>query len=528
MNSPAQPGDLRGLMKSLCDSIRMRRNQECSPGPVPSAASRSELLEGLSEEARSVILDHLQHIGKNSPLEPLTDEEAAELVETLTQHFELESEDAVTAVRSARSVVDRRLGDALSELFLDDADPFPPARIAEFSGGPFAILPARMQEELRSHMTTVRFDDGELLFEEGTPGNGLYLVTSGTVAIRGRELNHRLGSVTAGQIAGEMALMGMQHRTADALAEGPVTALRLGSDAFRTLCERHPPIAHAITHVIADRLGQGQYDAFCSKSLNGYTIRQRLGRGGMAVVYDAVHQERRQRVALKMMSHRLVFDHVASGWFRREAMTVSRFNHPNIPKLIETFDGFGTTFIAFEFVEGETVKELLERSGPLQENAALHILAELSHALCYAHESGIVHRDVKPQNVMITPIRRVKLMDFGLAIPWQGSDERLNSAGTVPYMAPEQFFGDPPQPAADWFSFGCLAFELVTGERLISPRRMSEIYDIYANWNLSEILDRIPDGHSRMREILSVALQFTPVVRMETPELVEQLADRDA
>jgi CRP-like cAMP-binding protein len=528
MTSPAQPGpgDPRALLELLSDSFGIRRDGGSSSGSAPSPGA-FDLLEEFSEEARSVILDHLQRIKRKGPLESLTDEEAAELVETLTQCFREDVQDELTVTRPRSSVADGMPGEALSELSLDETGLPQAVRIPDFNRGPFAILPAPMQEELRSHMTAVRFDDDQLLFEEGTPGDCLYLVTSGTVAIWGRGLNHRLGSVTPGQIAGEMALMGMQHRTADALAEGPVTALRLGSDEFRALCERHPPIAHAITHVIADRLGQGQYDAFCAKSLHGYTIQQRLGRGGMAVVYDAEHAERRQRVALKMMSHRLVFDHLASEWFRREAMTVSRFDHPNIPRLIETFDGFGTIFIALEFIEGENVKDLLQRSGPLSEDEALHILVQLSRALSYAHDSGIVHRDVKPQNVMITPDRTVKLMDFGLAIPWQGSGERLTAAGTLPYMAPEQIFGDPPQPACDWFSFGCFAFELVTGQRLMSPRRRSDLYQILLTWNLDQILARIPAGHSGMREILSAALQMTPIVRMETPKLVEKLADAD-
>ncbi|MCA8999471.1 MAG: cyclic nucleotide-binding domain-containing protein, partial [Planctomycetaceae bacterium] len=271
--------------------------------------------------------------------------------------------------------------------------------IPEFTGGPLAALSVEMQRKLRSQMTEATFADREKLLSEGDVGDCLYVIATGTVMITSKNPQRDseiLAVISSGQVIGEMALMGVSYRTADATAHGEVRALKLLAKDFQQICRKHLEIAQVVTEIIGTRLGNQQQDALFSKSLNGYEIHRRLGRGGMSVVYDATHLNTGFRVALKMMSHRLAFDDYARAYFQQEADAVASFDHPNIPRYHELFDAFATSFMAIEFIEGLGLDSLIRRGGAIEEEQVLRIGSHVANALHYAHSAGIVHRDVKP------------------------------------------------------------------------------------------------------------------------------------
>ncbi|HEX6985829.1 MAG TPA: protein kinase, partial [Planctomycetaceae bacterium] len=347
----------------------------------------------------------------------------------------------------------------------------------------------------------------------------------GTVEIRtgGESGPHVIDRAGPGEVLGEMALVTAEPRSADVVALDAVRARVLPVDAFHRLAARHPVLWDVLTDLIAERLGAVPRDALAGKVFHGYRICRRLGRGGMAVVYEAGHLETGRRVALKMMSHRLVSDPAALALFRREADLIEAFDHPHIVRMFGRFEAFRTYFIVLQFVEGETLARMIASDGPLPPDRAKRILGQLAGALAYAHAAGVVHRDVKPANVMMTPDGGAKLMDFGLALRLEESPSETGRTivGTPRYMAPEQLMGRPVDRAADYFAFGCVAYEVLTGRPLLpesDPRKILEHVRSRAGTRISEspacagdpawrLLDGclVPDPRHRRLDLETVA-----------------------
>lgn len=385
------------------------------------------------------------------------------------------------------------------------------ASVPEFRAGPLELLPVAMQKTLHAAMLPRSYSDGEAIVSQGEEGDTLFVCCAGaaTVSVLTDEgKNIKIGRIVQGQVIGEMALMGVAKRTATVTAEGTVDVLTLSKEDFHHLLEKHQEFSNVITTIIGERLGNQRNDALSSATLEGYIISRRLGRGGMAVVYDAVSEETQLRVALKMMSHRLSIDDLARKWFDREAEMIASFDHPNIPRLFNRFDAFATAFMAIEYIEGAPLSSILKSHGPFDEVTVLRIMANLVFALDYAHEAGIVHRDLKPANCMIDRNGNVKLMDFGLSVPFfSGKDSRRIVAGTPAYMSPEQFRGEV-RPESDWFALGCVAYELLVGKRLLKPKNLLQLANQFDKWDIEKILSRVPEGdnniHGHLRSLLSM------------------------
>ena len=202
--------------------------------------------------------------------------------------------------------------------------------------------------------------------------------------------------------------------------------------------------------------------------LGPYEIRGELGRGAMAVVWRGFDPKLEREVAIKepLVASGTPDYAVAdlSARFVREGKAAAQLNHPGIVTIhaADVFDG--RPAIVMELIEGETLSAILDR-GPLPAPAAVAVLDQLLDAVAYAHDRGVVHRDVKPDNVFLTPDGRVKLADFGIA--HVGSGATLTQAGTIMgtpgYMAPEQVTGDPIDGRADIFAIGSIAYEMLSG-----------------------------------------------------------------
>ena len=216
-------------------------------------------------------------------------------------------------------------------------------------------------------------------------------------------------------------------------------------------------------------------DPLIGQTLSHYRIVEKLGGGGMGVVYKAEDSRLRRPVALKFVSEELSRDPEALNRFAREAQAASALNHANICTIHDIGEQDGRSFIVMEYLEGTTLKDRLA-AGSMSLHTALDVGIQIADALNAAHTAGIIHRDIKPANVFIGPRDRVKVLDFGLAKMRVPATHRADVTtiagtrqgvvmGTVAYMAPEQASGDAVDHRADIWSFGVVLYEMVTGTR---------------------------------------------------------------
>jgi serine/threonine-protein kinase len=209
------------------------------------------------------------------------------------------------------------------------------------------------------------------------------------------------------------------------------------------------------------------------QTLGRYRIVERLGEGGMGVVFRAQDPRLERDVALKVLKPDTLHDEDSKRRFRLEARALSRLLHPNIATLFDFDSDDGVEFLVLEFVPGESLARTLA-TGPLPETRARAIALDVTEALQSAHEKGIVHRDLKPGNVVITPRGRAKVLDFGLARIMTGATDLTQASsisgpsalvGTVPYMSPEQVRDGRTEASSDLYALGALLFEMTTGQR---------------------------------------------------------------
>jgi serine/threonine protein kinase len=198
-----------------------------------------------------------------------------------------------------------------------------------------------------------------------------------------------------------------------------------------------------------------------------YAVGELLGRGGMAEVYLATDRVLDRPVAVKVLGGWLASDATFVERFRREALASARISHPNLVAVFDAGSEDGVHYIVMEHVRGETLADVLRRVGRLPPNRATRIATSVADALGVAHAAGIVHRDVKPANVMLTPDGRIKLMDLGIARGIEGeSITRASSIlGTAGYVSPEQARGERVDHRSDIYSLGCVLFEMLTGRQ---------------------------------------------------------------
>jgi beta-lactam-binding protein with PASTA domain/predicted Ser/Thr protein kinase len=195
-----------------------------------------------------------------------------------------------------------------------------------------------------------------------------------------------------------------------------------------------------------------------------YRVVKRLGSGGMADVYCAEDSQLGRRVALKVLHNRFAEDREFVERFRREASSAAGLQHPNIIAIFDRGEWDGTYYIAMEYVEGRTLKEIIREKGAAPPEAAIDITLQILRAARYAHKRGLVHRDIKPHNVLIDHDGRVRVADFGIARAVTSDVTETGAImGTAQYIAPEQAQGHPVDARSDLYSIGVVLYELLTG-----------------------------------------------------------------
>jgi eukaryotic-like serine/threonine-protein kinase len=244
-----------------------------------------------------------------------------------------------------------------------------------------------------------------------------------------------------------------------------------------------------------------------------YELEELVGTGGMSTVFRAHDRQLERRVAIKILHQHYAEDPEYLERFRREARAVARLSHPNIVTVIDRGDDGGRQYIVFEHVEGENLKELVVRSGRLPVRRALELALDVADGLAFAHDHGLVHRDVKPQNVLLSREGEVKVTDFGIARSLH-MDHGVTQTGTVlgtgEYLAPEQASGKPVSPATDVYSLGVVLWELLAGDVPFVGENFVAVALRHVNEPPPSLRERRPDVTPRLEAAVDRALAKEP------------------
>ncbi len=257
-----------------------------------------------------------------------------------------------------------------------------------------------------------------------------------------------------------------------------------------------------------------------------YRILRKLGSGGMANVYLAEDEDLGRRVAIKILSERYANDESFNERFRREAKSAASLSHPNIVSIYDRGEADGVPYIAMEVIEGRSLKELILTRGPLPLATAIDYTHQILDALRFAHRNGIIHRDIKPHNILLGAENRAKVTDFGIARAGASQMTEVGSImGTAQYLSPEQARGAPVTAASDLYSVGIVLYELLTGQVPFSGDSAIEIAMKHLNETPRPPSSLRPELTPELDQVVLRALAKNPEDRYQASE--EFSADLD-
>jgi serine/threonine protein kinase len=273
-------------------------------------------------------------------------------------------------------------------------------------------------------------------------------------------------------------------------------------------------------------------DGFTENSLiSHYRIVNKIGEGGMGEVYLAQDTKLERKVALKVLPDEVASHGERLKRFGQEARAASALNHPNILTIYEIGEAEGTNYISTEFVDGDTLRDLLHKIKEPPVGQTLEIAIQTASALAAAHEAGITHRDIKPENIMIRRDGLVKVLDFGLAKLSEAAKNNVDTEGetraqvktapgvimgTVQYMSPEQTRGKETDARSDIWSLGCVIYEMAAGRPPFSGETTADVIAEIVKMDPEPLGSIAPDMPERLDEIVSKALEKSPDERYQT------------
>jgi eukaryotic-like serine/threonine-protein kinase len=258
-----------------------------------------------------------------------------------------------------------------------------------------------------------------------------------------------------------------------------------------------------------------------------YRLEAKLGSGGMSTVYLARDGTLDRQVAVKVMHREMSEQPDQLERFRQEARAVAKISHPNVVAVIDAGEDGGHPYIVFEYVEGETLKQRINRVGALGTQEALAYAIEIARGLTVAHSRNMVHRDIKPQNVLIDAEGRAKLTDFGISrqLEQDGMTATGRVLGTTDYVAPEQAMGHPVDPRSDIYSLGVVLYEMLVGQVPFHADSQVGVAMKHVNEELPDVQQRRPDISAAAALVVERATAKQPGDRyQEVGEMIDDLS----
>jgi len=366
---------------------------------------------------------------------------------------------------------------------------------------------------LLNRMTYKHIRVGERFIRQGEVGDTAYIIEQGSCLViveKDGEL-YPVGHRGEGDIVGVTALLTGEPQHAHVEAQTGMKAWVLNRALFKSMSKENPELLSFLTELVAERFDSRRPTV--DRRIGKYVATDIIGRGGYSIVYKGVHVDLNMPVAIKMMKHDLAMDPDFLSSFHNEAKTIASLNHENIIRVYDIEERFRTVFIIEELVEGESLKDLIGRLKTIPPPVATDFLIQICSGLSYAHQRGIIHRDINASNIFVLRDDRVKILDFGLACPIGTED--LTSSGTVFYMAPEQIEGEAVDQRTDIYALGLTAYEMLTGQRPFPEEDIGSLMEKHLNEDVPDPATMVPNLPEALRGFIRRACRRSPDQRYQ-------------
>ena len=358
----------------------------------------------------------------------------------------------------------------------------------------FKLLPEKTRALLGGELQSVSVARSDLVIRQGDRGDAVYFIEQGRCDILVEKEDGKQFKVAErgpGEMVGEMALVTEEPRQAHVVAATDLKLWKLSRNRFVALVEEHRDVQEFLTELVASRLESAAHTA--ERTLGKYRIEHKLGHGAWAIVYQGHHISLGKKVAIKMLKHQMAMVEEFHDRFIKEATIIADMQHPNIINVFDVEERFKTLFIIMEYLEGTPLNIVLKKNGPLPADQVIDIFRQVCAGLSYAHQRGIVHQDIKPENLYMMPGGRIKILDFGLACPF--GSENMEMEGTIQYMSPEQIESYPVDARTDMYCLGITAFELLTGKQPFAQKDIAKLMERHLTEDIPDpaaYIDNVP------------------------------------
>ncbi len=322
---------------------------------------------------------------------------------------------------------------------------------------------------------------------------------------------HPVGHRGEGDVVGMMSALTGEPMNMHVEAETDMDVWVIDKARFTNMPQNDPDLYSFLTELVVDRFDSKRPTA--DRTIGKYIAMDIIGRGGNSIVYKGVNSDLNMPVAIKMMRHNLAMHPDFLENFRNEAKIIAGLNHENIIRVFDIEERYQTLFIITEYLEGESLYEMLKRLKSIPPLLVASYIYQLCAALVHAGQKGLIHRDINPKNIIAMKNDRIKLIDFGLACPSGTEDHHFG--GEFAYLAPEIFDGEPANERTDIYALGITAYELITGEKPFTEKSPDKLMNMIRNHGIHDPAEKNKHIPKVLRNFILDACRRNPLERYQ-------------